>query len=86
MSKAMRKSSKQNIKTLHKISLKRKSRKWAYIQKFQKTFRKNKEKFQAKLLFEPIRKAQRQCKTKMAGLERNQWKSSKEKSVFTDYT
>ena len=32
------------------------------MQKLQKLFRKIREKVQAKLLFEPIRKAQRQCK------------------------
>ena len=42
-------------------------------------FSKIKEKIQGKLLFEDIRKTQRQCKITMAGLERNLRKSSKEK-------
>ena len=55
------------------------------IQKLQKPLRKIKEEIQAKLLFEPIRKTQRQCKTR-AGLERNHRKSPEQKSVSTNYT
>ena len=47
------------------------------MQKLQKPLRKIKEKVQAKLLFGPIRKTQRQCKTAMAGLERNPRKVQK---------
>ena len=47
------------------------------MQKLQKPLRKNKEKVQVKLLFGPIRKTQRQCKTVMAGLERNPRKVQK---------
>ena len=54
--------------------------------KLQKFFRKIKEKIKAKLLFEPIRKAQRQRKTTMADLERNHRKISEEKSVSTNNT
>ena len=54
--------------------------------KLLKPFRKIKEKIQAKLLFEPNRKTQRQCKTTMVSIERNHRKISKEKSVSTNYT
>ena len=80
MSRAIRKSSKQKQK------LYKKSRRWTYMQKLQKPFRKIKEKIQAKLLFESIRKTQRQRKTTMAYLERNHRKSSEEKSVSTNNT
>ena len=47
------------------------------MQKLQKPLRKIKEKVQVKLLFGPIRKTQRQCKTAMAGLERSPRKVQK---------
>ena len=56
------------------------------MQKLQKPFRKIEEKIQAKLLFESIRKTQRQRKTMMADLERNHRKRSEEKSVSTNNT
>ena len=77
---------KTKARTLHKISKKEKSRRWTYIQKLRKPFRKVKEKIQAKLLFEPIRKTQRQQKTTIVDLERNHRKSSEEKSVSTNNT
>ena len=46
------------------------------LQKLQN--RKIKEKIQAKLLFETVKKAQTQCKRTMADLERNHKKSSEE--------
>ena len=54
--------------------------------KITKAFRKIIEKIQAKLLFEPFRKTQRQCKATMADLERNHRKSLEEKSVSTNNT
>ena len=39
-----------------------------------------------KTFLKPIRKTQKQCKTTMAGLERNQRKTPEEKSVSTNYT
>ena len=77
---------KTKAKTLRKISLKQKSRRWTYIQELQKSFRNIKEKIQAKSLFEPIRKTQRQRKTRMVDLERNHRKSSEEKLVSTNNT
>ena len=56
------------------------------MQKLQKTFPKIKEKIEAKLSLEPIRKTQRQCKTTMADLERNHKKSSEEILVSTSNT
>ena len=47
--------------------------------KITNAFSKIKEKIQGKLLFEDIRKTQRQCKITMVGLERNLRKSLKEK-------
>ena len=72
---------KTKAKNPHKISYKQNSRRWTYKQK---PFRKIKEKIQAKLLFEPTRKTQSQCKITMAHLERNQRKNSGEKSVSTN--
>ena len=86
MSKTIDKIHKTKGKTLQKISSKKKLRKWTYIQKLQKTYQNIKEKIEAKLLLEPIRKTQRQCKTTMADLERNHKKSSEEISVSTNNT
>ena len=49
----------------------------------QNPLRKIKEKTQAKLLFKPIRKAQKQCKTTIAGLEINDRKVLKNNFLQT---
>ena len=74
---------KTKSKILHKISSKQKSRRWTYIQKLQNSLRKIKEKTQAKLLFKPIRKTQKQCKTTIAGLEINDRKVLKNNFLQT---
>ena len=53
------------------------------LQKLQNPLRKIKEKTQAKLLFKPIRKAQKQCKTTIAGLEINDRKVLKNNFLQT---
>ena len=83
--KANEKILKTKAATLHKVTLNQKFRRLAYKEKLQKPLRKIKEKIQAKVLFEPIRKIQKQCKTPMVSLERNHRKISEEKSVFTNY-
>ena len=72
MSKAMKKTWKQDQKLYIKFQ---KSRRWTYVKKLQKLLPKIKEKVKANLLFEPIKKTQRQRKTTMEGHQRNHRKT-----------
>ena len=63
--------------------LKAKIQKMTYIKKLQKPLRKIIGKVQAKLLFELIKKIQKQYKTMMVGLGKKR-KNSREKLVFTN--
>ena len=84
MSKAMSKYSKQKQKLYIKF-LKSKNPEDELIYKnYKNLFEKLRN--PRKLLFEPIRKTQRQWKTTVVGFERNHRKSPEEKSVSTNYT